>query len=79
MNGPCESGMSPDCTGRAVHLHHRKLRSQGGTADPSSTMKVCAFCHGAIHASPAKSYAMGQLVKSWQDPAKVSIVTIGMS
>lgn len=74
----CESGMSPDCTGQAVHSHHRKMRSQGGDDDPENKMNVCSFCHLAIHASPAKAYAMGQLVKSYDDPAEVAVVTIGV-
>ncbi len=72
----CESGMSPDCTGTAVHRHHRKMRSQGGTDEEANKMNVCPNCHLAIHASPEKSYNLGQLVKSWQDPNEVALVTV---
>ena len=65
--GPCESGMSPDCTGRAVHAHHRKLRSQGGGDEDANRLNCCPNCHLAIHAKVEMAYNMGQLVHSWQD------------
>ena len=72
----CESGMSPDCTGTAVHRHHRKMRSQGGCGCDANIMRVCMNCHEAIHHSPEKSYNLGQLVKSWQQPEDVAVVTV---
>lgn len=76
MTGPCESGMSPDCTGRAVHSHHRKMRSQGGTDEDANLLRVCASCHGEIHNHPEKSYNLGQLVKSYREPDDVAVVTL---
>lgn len=54
-----------DCTGRAVHMHHRKRRSQGGTNDPTNLIAVCVACHSYIHNHPAISYERGWLVHSW--------------
>ena len=75
-SGPCESGMSPDCTGLAVHSHHRKMRSQGGTDEEANILHVCMPCHSVIHSGPEKSYNLGHLVKSWQQPEDVAVVTV---
>lgn len=58
---------------RAVHTHHRKLRSQGGGDEKSNLLRVCSDCHLAIHANPSESYARGLLVHSWADPALVEV------
>lgn len=76
MNGRCESGMSPKCSGQAVHSHHRKMRSQGGEGGEENRLRVCLECHSEIHAHPEKAYNLGQLVKSWQDPGDVPVVTV---
>lgn len=68
MNGPCEARASAECTGRADHSHHRKLRSQGGDDSTANILKVCWRCHHTIHANPAESYEQGWLVKSWDTP-----------
>lgn len=47
------------------HVHHRKLRSQGGTNDLVNLLDVCTACHGTIHANPADSYENGLLIRSW--------------
>lgn len=38
------------CTNLAVDLHHRILRSQGGTDEPSNLILVCRNCHELFHA-----------------------------
>lgn len=63
--GRCEARFSPDCTGRAVHVHHIQLRSCGGTDDPWNLLGVCDECHTGsrgIHARPMEAYAAGWLV-----------------
>lgn len=60
----CEA-QAPGCTGRAVHAHHRKRRSQGGDNSSANLLRVCVQCHTYIHANPERSYAKGWLVHSW--------------
>lgn len=61
--GLCEARVSPRCSGRGTHVHHRQLRSQGGTNDVENLLDVCVSCHSFIHANPAKSYALGLLIR----------------
>lgn len=56
-----------NCRGRAVHLHHMKMRSQGGSDDAENLMEVCSPCHDYIHAHPEESYVVGHLIHSWDD------------
>lgn len=68
MDTLCEA-RTPACTGRAVHKHHRKLRSQGGTDHPTNLLFTCFPCHHYIHMNPAISYANGWLIHSWDTVA----------
>lgn len=68
----CEARL-PGCEGMAVHTHHRKMRSQGGKDTPANLLRVCLSCHARIHHYPAKSYELGLLVHSWDDPEKVPV------
>ena len=70
----CELGCGRD----AVHTHHRKLRSQGGDESADNLLRVCLECHTYIHAEPASAYAMGWLVKSYEDPSAVPVEPIPM-
>lgn len=67
--GMCEI-MSPDtgCTGRAEHMHHRQLRSQGGGHTVQNVVHICSTCHYWLHMHPAIAYTNGWLVKSTRDP-----------
>lgn len=60
-------------------IHHRKLRSRGGTHDLSNLVILDATCHnlgtGSVHLDPAKATEQGFLVASWDDPAQVPIRT----
>ena len=71
-DGHCEI-MNPDagCTGYREHLHHRKLRSQGGEHTVENLTGICHRCHYWLHAHPAIAYANGWLVKGAKDPAKI--------
>lgn len=64
------------CGGRAEHIHHRRLRSQGGRHELVNLLDVCFACHAAIHANPERSYALGLLVHGWCDPADVPVVRV---
>lgn len=47
------------CELRAVHVHHRKLRSQGGKDTVGNLMHVCAWCHRWVHEHPREARKRG--------------------
>jgi hypothetical protein len=57
----CEIGTWGRCTGRAEVRHHIRMRSQGGTDDPSNTLDICDAEHRYIHNHPAEAYERGWL------------------
>ena len=62
------------CEGRGRHLHHRKLRSQGGPDTVENGLHVCTPCHHAIHTDPdVEPYDRGLLVHSWADPVDIPV------
>ena len=50
------------CTGRAIHAHHKRRRSQGGTDAPENLAHTCRSCHNFIHSNPAWSFERGWLL-----------------
>jgi 5-methylcytosine-specific restriction endonuclease McrA len=59
----------------ADHIHHRRLRAQGGRHDPINLLHIHGIpCHLDIHLNPERSYALGHLVHGWADPADVPVV-----
>lgn len=56
------------CNGKAQHLHHRKMRSQGGEHTVENLVSACTNCHHYVHMKPAISYSHGWLVRSTRDP-----------
>lgn len=62
--GRCEAEASPNCSGRATHVHHRRMRSQRGSNDLGNLLDVCAWCHAWIHANPRISYDRGWLLRA---------------
>lgn len=73
----CEA-KGPNCDGKAVHAHHRKLRSQGGDNSRENLCGVCMPCHGHIHANPGRSYETGLMVHGWDDPADIPVRGLGL-
>ncbi len=73
--GRCEAGTEV-CTGRAGHMHHRRMRSQGGKHTTANLLDVCPACHRFIHDHPELSYQAGWLFPAWRltpprkDPAQ---------
>jgi hypothetical protein len=65
-SGWCEAGKMGVCRIVAEHVHHKMLRSQGGTDELDNLLHVCTNCHTWIHAHPAKAVAFGWLSKPWQ-------------
>lgn len=59
----------------AAHVHHRQLRSQGGSDLPSNLLHICSPCHVTIHAQPSTAYENGWMVRSWADPAATAVRT----
>ena len=63
--GCCEAASEAPCGARGVHpadhIHHVKMRSQGGSNDLSNLLHVCTAAHVWIHANPAVSYELGLL------------------
>lgn len=59
--------IGPTCTGRAVHRHHRKMRSRGGTDNPVNLVACCLACHNHVHANPRDASERGFLLHSWED------------
>jgi hypothetical protein len=69
--GRCEVG-SEVCTGRAEHLHHRKLRRHKDHSE-ANALYCCQPCHLHIHQYVTKAYLMGWLVHATYDPALVPV------
>lgn len=61
-HGRCEVRRHPDCTGRAEHAHHMRLRSQGGSDDPANLLAVCHLCHEWVHGHRAEARAAGWII-----------------
>jgi len=66
----CEACGGPD----PFHMHHRKLKSQGGKHEAANLLFVHWACHESIHANPTRSYLLGHLVRSWEDPSVVVVL-----
>lgn len=75
--GNCEAMNFPSCNGRAEHLHHRQLRSQGGGHDVVNLIHVCHLCHEWIHKNPKKAYELGWLVRSVHEPSVTPVAYRG--
>ena len=58
----CRIGLSPECTGQAEELHHKRLRSQGGLDTPDNLIAACHYCHRWCHNHPALAREAGVIV-----------------
>lgn len=68
--GACEVRATRLCNGHGEHVHHRKLRRHNDHR-PVNLLHVCLFCHTAIHATVARSYERGWLVRAHEDPEDI--------
>jgi hypothetical protein len=59
--GACEV-QADGCGVRAVHVHHRLMRSQGGGDEPANLLAACRSCHNHVHDHPAEAYDAGWLL-----------------
>lgn len=57
--GRCEARVAGVCTGAHEHTHHRRLRAQGGSDDPSNLVACCNADHRWIHANPRQAAELG--------------------
>ena len=64
--GMCEA-QTEKCVGAGKQVHHRKLRSQGGSNSEVNLLYVCFPCHEWIHAHPKTSYERGWLIRGSAD------------
>jgi hypothetical protein len=76
--GLCEIRL-PGCQGIAVHPHHRKLRSRGGSNDLSNLLDVCGNCHDWAHANPELATALGLQVPSGMPVGPVEEVFVAVA
>lgn len=60
-NNRCVAQIPNCCWNLAIHVHHKKLRSQGGTNLPSNLISLCLACHEFIHSNPDWSKERGFL------------------
>lgn len=71
--GRCEvmvTTAQSSCTGRVEHLHHKRLRSQGGANTTENLLAVCHACHGEIHRSVGWARANGYILDAAAMAAK---------
>jgi hypothetical protein len=65
--------------GDALNIHHRVLRSQGGTGSPENGISLCGSgttgCHGEAHHNRRWAAESGLIVPSHLDPATVPVST----
>jgi len=75
-SGYCEMCAHPLSDNWAVH--HRKLRSRGGTNELSNLVAVHHKCHNlgtnSIHLNPKWATDNGFMVASWAEPSEVALV-----
>lgn len=59
-------------------VHHRKLRSRGGTNELSNLVALHHHCHNlgtnSVHLNPAWATEIGFMVASWDEPSEVALV-----
>lgn len=65
--GRCEGRVLDVCIGKAQHVHHRKLRGQGGQNDEATLIDLCEPCHRWAHANPVAARERRLIVPSWAD------------
>ncbi len=59
----CEARIENVCTVRAIHVHHRLMRSSGGGNQVANLLHLCRACHEFIHAHPEWSRERGFILR----------------
>ena len=59
-------------------LHHRQLKSRGGTDDIVNVVALHHHCHNmgthSVHLRPKDATRRGLIVSSWSDPAQTPLI-----
>jgi hypothetical protein len=64
----CEVQRVGICQGRAVDVHEKRRRSQGGNImDEAILVCVCRMCHDWIGQHPVEAAEAGWHLRSWED------------
>lgn len=63
----------------AAHLHHRKLRSQGGDNSPANLIHLCAADHDWAHRHPRLAVEVGLIVPRHADPETTPVRPLGVT
>lgn len=58
---------------RDLHVHHRRMRSQGGGDTFSNLVTLCVRCHGWVHGNPAKASQEGWLLQASQPSCETAV------
>lgn len=58
-----------------AHVHHRKLRSQGGGDEEENLVVIHPECHEFAHRNRAFAADHGWIVSGWSDPSQVPVTT----
>ena len=62
------------CGAEGWHVHHRKLRAQGGDDSLPNCILLCRECHELVHSRRAEvGIPGGFIVPSWADPLEVPV------
>lgn len=67
--GMCEAKVDKGCRKFAGHMHHRRMRSQGGPDTVENLLHVCSWCHTRIHHMGAEAYERGWLLRAGSRPS----------
>lgn len=71
----CKRRLSLD----AMHVHHRRARSQGRDDTLANLLGTCLWCHEDVHAHPTNSYEHGWIIPNMppRAPAEVPVLLYG--
>lgn len=58
---------------RDLHVHHRRLRSQGGPNTYANQITLCTDCHTWAHANPERAHRSGLILFHGEEPCQVPV------
>lgn len=66
------------CSFDAQHMHHKRMRSQGGGDTPSNLLDTCSEHHELIHDQPAWAMEVGYLIGASSGPEPLSSAVLSV-